>query len=99
MFKPTVTYDGIYYANLDLPLIEKLQEQAAAELTTLLQEPVPELTNLSVQLEVLKGTYDAATNWHKNLKVEKPLYIHLTIDVTDLTKVDVLTIAKKCSKC
>ncbi|MBS4206929.1 DUF3139 domain-containing protein [Bacillus sp. FJAT-50079] len=98
LIKPTVTYDGIYYANLDMPLIEKLQEQAAAELTTLLQEPIPELTNLSVQLEVLKGTYDEATNWHKDLKIEKPLYIHMTMDVAELTKEDVLTAAKTAQK-
>ena len=32
-FKPTVTHDGIYYGNLDIPLIEKLSDEAAVEIS------------------------------------------------------------------
>ncbi|MBS4204581.1 DUF3139 domain-containing protein [Lederbergia citrea] len=88
--KPTVTYDGIYYANLDTPLMEKLSEEAAAELTSVLAEKIPEIKDMYVQIEILKGKYAADTEWKKDLKLEKPMYINLTVDVTNMSKGGIL---------
>ncbi|MBO1003960.1 YfjL-like protein [Pseudogracilibacillus auburnensis] len=88
-FKPTVSYDGIYYANLDLPLMEKLQDEAANEISDALN--MDSIVNIGVQIEVLQGTYDADTQWSKDLQLEKPIYIHLTMDVTNMSKEEVFT--------
>ncbi|MCR2821190.1 YfjL-like protein [Lederbergia panacisoli] len=89
-WKPTVTYDGIYYDNLDLPLMEKLGKEASAELTELLKDKVKRVVEMSVQIEILQGSYSSDTTWSKDLKLEKPIYIHLIVDVTDMSKEDVL---------
>ncbi|MBS4218716.1 hypothetical protein KHA96_10370 [Bacillus sp. FJAT-49711] len=93
-WKPTVTYDGIYYDNLDLPLMDKLGEEASAELTELLTDKVGRVIEMSVQIEVLKGTYSSDTNWSKDLKLEKPIYIHLIVDATNRSKDDVLKMVR-----
>lgn len=89
-FKPTVKYDGIYYANLDIPLMEKLSEEAAFELASVLTEKVPKIVDIYVQLEILQGRYEVKTNWTKDLTLEKPMYIHLIMDVTNMNKEEVL---------
>lgn len=93
--KPSVSYDGIYYANLDEPLIEKLGKEASEEIEKLIIKDVPNLLNVDVQVEVLKGTYDAETKWDKDIKLEKPMYIHITTDAANQTKEDVLATMKQ----
>lgn len=88
-WKPTVTYDGIYYDNLDLPLMEKLEKEAVAEITELLKDQV-KIVDLSIQIEVLQGTYSSDTHWNKDLKLEEPIYIHMIADATNMSKEDVL---------
>ncbi len=97
-FKPTVWTDGIYYANLDEPLIEKFGEQASEEISNLIIKDIPELLKVTVQLEVLKGSYDDSTTWDKNLKIEKPMYIHITTDAKGKTKEDILKSMNKIQK-
>ena len=92
--KPTVTHDGIYYGNLDIPLIEKLADEAAVEISSLLAKHVPKITDIYVRVEVLKGKYEADTVWNKEMKLEKPIGISLTLDVTNLNKDEVLEVAK-----
>ncbi|MBS4196034.1 YfjL-like protein [Lederbergia citri] len=89
-WKPTVTYDGIYYDNLDLPLMEKLEKEAAAEITELLKDKVDRIVEMGVQVEVLQGTYSPDTKWSKDLKLEKPMYLYLIADATNMNKEDVL---------
>ncbi|MBS4200865.1 hypothetical protein KHA93_14610 [Bacillus sp. FJAT-49732] len=89
-WKPTVIYDEIYYDNLDLPLIEKLEKEAISELKELLKDKVKRIVDMSVQIEVLKGTYSLDTHWSKDLKLEKPIYIHLIVDATNMSKEDAL---------
>lgn len=90
---PTVVYDGIYYSNLDEPLMEKLGKEAATEMADLLADKLDVIANIDVQIEVLQGTYDKETTWNKDLVIEKPLYIHITLDSTRASREDVLAAA------
>lgn len=92
--KPTVFWDGIYYSNLDEPLMEKLQNEAANEITELLADKLDVIANVSVQIEVLQGTYDQDVRWSKDLKIEKPLRLHMFLDSTNATREDVLIAAE-----
>ncbi|GIN22466.1 YfjL-like protein [Siminovitchia fordii] len=98
LFMPTVSYDGIYYDHLDEPLIEKWGKEASEEMVNLLKKDVPELLNIDVQVEVLKGKYDTSTQWNKNMKLEKPMYIHMTTDAAGKTKKDIFETMKKIQK-
>jgi len=88
-WKPAVRYDGIYYDNLDQPLIEKLEREAVAEFKELMKDRV-KIVDMGVQIEVLQGTYSSDKKWSKDLKLEKPFHIHLIVDVTNMSKEDVL---------
>ena len=90
LLNPTVTLDGIYYGNLDIPLIERLSEEAEDEITSELTGNVPEITDIYVQIEVLKGKYESDTVWKREMQLEKPIRIILTLDVTNMTKEEVL---------
>ncbi|PIC65288.1 hypothetical protein CSV79_01305 [Sporosarcina sp. P13] len=89
-FGSNIHSDGIYYANQDVKLISKLQKEASEEITNLLQEKVPEVLEVTPQLEVLKGKYPSDANWSKDFKAEKPMYIHITIDSRKFSKEDML---------
>ncbi len=95
---PTVSYDAIYYANLDEPLIEKWGKEASKEINKLLEKDVPELLNVDVQVEVLKGKYNAETKWSKDLKLENPMYIHIITDAAGKTKEDIVQTMKTIQK-
>ena len=69
--------------------MEKLAGEAANEMSDVLN--MDNIVNIDVQIEVLQGTYDSETHWSKDLKLEKPLYIHLTMDVANMNKEDVLS--------
>lgn len=97
-WKPTVTYDGIYYDNLDLPLIEKLETEASKEITDLLEDRVGKVVAVDPQIEVLQGTYSPDTKWSKDLKLEKPISLHLIMDVTNMDKNDVLQAVRSVQK-
>lgn len=90
IFGSTVHSDGIYYANQDEQLIEKLQLEASEEITTLLQDVVPEVLEANPLLEVLKGKYPADTHWSKDFKAEKPMYIHIPVDANEFSKEEML---------
>ncbi|WP_042150296.1 DUF3139 domain-containing protein [Paucisalibacillus sp. EB02] len=89
-----VSYDSIYYANLDQVLIRKLQQEANSELGMLMKSDIPELIEVDVMVEVLKETYPSDTKWDKELNLEKPMYIHITIDAEGLTKESIVEKAK-----
>ncbi|HEY4554524.1 MAG TPA: hypothetical protein VIG80_15130 [Bacillaceae bacterium] len=89
-FKPEVRYDGIYYASLDTPLIEKLEQEAEAEMFARLADKESNLANVDVQLEVLEGTYGSDTKWNKHLKLEKPMYVHIVVDAGGMDKKEML---------
>ncbi|MEK3888685.1 YfjL-like protein [Bacillus sp. FSL K6-3431] len=93
-FKPTITFDGIYYANLDEPLMEKLSREAVDELKSVFHDNGIQIVDMYVQLEISQGKYTGNTIWSKGLQLEKPMYIHLTIDVTNMNKKDVLAAVK-----
>lgn len=85
-----VTYDSIYYANLDQILIRNLESEANMELQQLIKKEIPEMKEVEVMIEVLKGTYPSDTTWDKDLKLEKPMYIHIILNAEDLTKESVV---------
>ncbi|MDR4889510.1 hypothetical protein RGU12_18620 [Fredinandcohnia sp. QZ13] len=89
--KPHVIIDSIYTENLDEPLMEKLSAEAQREITELLKKSVPTVKGMGVSLEVQKGDYDLNTTWSKDMKLEKPISIHIVLDSTQSTKEDVLT--------
>ncbi|CAM4183068.1 YfjL-like protein [Lederbergia lenta] len=89
-FRPKVTYDGIYYANLDEPLMERISNEASADLTTVLNEAGIKTVNIDVQLEILQGKYDKGIEWSNELEFENPMYIHLIIDATNMNKEEML---------
>lgn len=93
---PEVSYDGIYYANLDIPLMEKLQEEAAEEIYAELNRD--HIIHIGVEIQVLQGTYSSTTSWSKDLKIEKPLYLSITMDVANLSKEDVLNEVRSIKK-
>ena len=94
LFKPKVTYDEIYYANLDQPLIEKWQEEAAIELDEIFQD-IKGIVHINIQLEVQKGSYSLDTNWNKDLQLEKPIYIDILMDASQLPKKELLVAEMK----
>lgn len=87
--KPKVTFDGIYYANLDEPLMNKLGNEASGEIMDLLKKEVPEIVNVDVQLEILKGNLDSDAKWSKTVPLEKPMYIHITTNAAGKTKKEI----------
>lgn len=93
-FKPKVTNDGIYYANLDQDLIQKFSEQATTELTQLLEEKNITIIDAYIYLEVSEGDEDEQTNWHKELSQTYPMRIELFIDVSQIEVEKFLEIAK-----
>lgn len=93
-FKPTVIWDGIYYSNLDEPLIEKLEKEASDEITALLAKKVDSIVRIHVRIEILKGTYEQNTDWNKDLTLERPLSMHITLDATNDSEEGVLTTTK-----
>lgn len=93
-FKPTVAFDEIYMDNLDEPLMEKLGNEAAAELQTVFKD-VNSIVTINVRIEVLKGTYDTSINWSKDLKIEKPIYIDILMDAGNMPREQLLEEMKK----
>lgn len=89
-FGSMIQSDGIYYANQDEVLIDRLQKEAGEELLKFLQEKVPYVREVRPLLEVLKGKYSADTKWSKAFKPEKPMYIHIMIDSRELSKEQML---------
>ncbi|RFB15008.1 hypothetical protein DZB84_13945 [Bacillus sp. HNG] len=89
--KPYVNLDSIYTENLDEPVMEKLSAEAQTEITELLKQSVPTVKGMGVSLEVQKGDYDLNTTWSKDMKLEKPIIMHIVLDSTQSTKEDVLT--------
>ena len=95
--KMTVGQDGIYNDNLDESLMEKLGNEASSELETALKMEGVDIIDITVQMEILKGTYDDVT-WEPDLKTEEPIVVHITIDAEDKTNDDILKIAKHYQK-
>lgn len=93
-FRPTVSYDEIYYANLDEPLIEKWEKEAAVEIQDIFQD-IKGVVRTNVQIEVLKGSYDPETDWNKDLQLEKPMYIDVLMDAGQLSKRELVEEMKK----
>ncbi|GKS12146.1 hypothetical protein YDYSY3_31460 [Paenibacillus chitinolyticus] len=83
---PKVRVDGIRSANLDMPLMERLSGEAAAELQTAFARRVPEVREVTVQLEVVKGQLAENAAWTPSLKLDEPLYIHVVTDAAGASK-------------
>ena len=77
IFNTKVHYDGIYYANQDTRLIKKYEKEAVEELSSLLSKDVPEIIEVNVQMEILKGKYEIESVWNKEFAPEKPMYIYI----------------------
>ncbi|MFB7816946.1 hypothetical protein ACFC0X_22560 [Paenibacillus chitinolyticus] len=83
---PKVKVDGIRSANLDMPLMERLSGEAAAELRAAFARRVPAIREVTVQLEVVKGQLAENAAWTSSLKLDEPLYIHVVTDAAGASK-------------
>ncbi|MGY3714768.1 YfjL-like protein [Sutcliffiella cohnii] len=86
--QPEVTGDGVRFASLDIPLMERLSKEAAEEIYLLLKDEIESVRAVDVQLEVLQGSEEV--KWHKDFPLEKPIYIHIVIDATNFGKEEML---------
>ncbi|WP_078556228.1 hypothetical protein [Bacillus alkalicellulosilyticus] len=86
-FKPTVMIDGIYTENLDYEAMERLSQEAASDIQSiLLENNVSSVHSVDVQLEILKGEYSSEQPWSKQMELEKPFSMHMFLDVTNREK-------------
>ena len=90
IFNTKVHYDGIYYANQDTRLIKKYEKKAVENLNNLLIKDVPEINEVNVQMEILKGKYDIESVWSREFAPEKPMNIYIAIDSRKLSKQEFL---------
>lgn len=86
VFGTKVEYDGYYYENQDTKLIEKLSMEFNEFLVSKIESNLPEIIDIGVRMEVLKGKYSADTTWTKDFKPGKPLEIDMTIDSSEQSK-------------
>ncbi|HLS35523.1 MAG TPA: hypothetical protein VK061_04755 [Bacillota bacterium] len=98
IFGTKVHYDGIYFENLDQPLMNKFEREANKEILEKLQLGIPDVREVQVTIEVLEGTYDWNTKWHKDLELEEPLSIWVAIDGENKTEDDIVEIGKIMQK-
>lgn len=94
-FNPTVSWDGIYYENLDHEMANRLSKQAHQEISPLLSEKMDTIHLVEIQLEVLKGKFEDDVKWSKELALDKPMEIFVQLDSTEQTKEDFLSAARK----
>ncbi|MGG3800684.1 hypothetical protein [Metabacillus fastidiosus] len=87
---PVVDMDGIYTGNLDEKLMEKLGKEAAEEIKSTLSKKVKSVHSVEVWLQVQKDDFPSDTNWSKEMKLEKPMGMHIVLDATNAMKKDVL---------
>lgn len=90
----TVTHDGIYYDRLDEKLMEKLGNEASESIWELIEADVPELYEITVQLEVLAGMYDEDTVWTPEFEPEQPMHVNIVIRANQLSKERLLDLTK-----
>jgi hypothetical protein len=91
---PEVKWDGIYYANLDEPLANRLTQEAENEILPMLEEQIQNIHHFEVQIEVLKGTFEEDVKWSKDLALEKPMELFVQLDSTEQTKEEFYSTAK-----
>lgn len=92
---PEVYRDGIYEANLDTELMEKIGKEAEEEIQALLAKDVKTLHSVYVYVEFLKGTFPPDTHWNKSMKLEKPIKMHIYLNATHATKEQIFEDTKK----
>ncbi len=85
---PKVRYDEIYYSRIDEELCDRLSKEAAAELSLILNKEIPNIKNLYVLVEVLKGQLPSNTAWSKDLVLAKPISLDLVFDSSKENKED-----------
>lgn len=94
-FKPTVSWDGIYYENLDEQLASRLSEEAQQEISQLLSPKIDTLYLVDIGIEVLEGTFEDDIKWSQELPLDKPIEIFIQFDSSEQTKEDFFSAAKK----
>lgn len=86
--KLKVSWDGIYYDNLDQQMANHLSKQIHEELYPLLTSEIDSIHRLEIQLEVLEGKFADNVSWSKELVLDKPMAIYIQFDSTEQTKED-----------
>ncbi|MFN2747848.1 hypothetical protein ACINLE_20480 [Bacillus sp. z60-18] len=92
---PEITFDGIREANLNKPLMERLGEEAANELKTVLSKQVKNVAAVDVYVEVLKGRLPEDAKWGKDIKLDQPMQIDIVLDAENADQQSVFSAAKK----
>ncbi|MEG2289323.1 MAG: hypothetical protein RSA29_03940 [Clostridium sp.] len=94
-FKPKVSWDKIRYARRDEILCGKLSYEASLEIETLLKSKIPNVFNAGGNIEVIKGQHPNYTNWSKDIILDKPMDIYVTLDSSAETAEDCVNTSTK----
>lgn len=97
-FNPTVSWDGVYYENLDQQLADRLSQQAEEEILPLLSSEIDTIHLVDIHIEVLKGKFADDIKWSKELALEKPIEVFVQLNSSDQSKEDFLSVAEKVKR-
>jgi len=86
--RPRVRYDEIRSARRDEILCKTLSYQASLEIEELLKSEIPNLVNVWGSVEVIKGQLPSDTSWSKDIILDEPIYIDITLDSSNETAED-----------
>lgn len=84
-FNPKVRYDAIRYARLDEKLSQRLSEEACSEIFSDLQKTLSNLKAIEANVEILKFSMNENISWSKDLKLDRPISLHIVTDATTQT--------------
>lgn len=87
--------DGIFFDTLDVELNAKFEKEARDIINERSAGEIPEIRELEVDIYVLKDKYEPNQTWDTHIEMDKPMFIQMTIDGSDLSKRDILDVAKK----
>lgn len=94
LIHPKVYEDGLYQANLDQPLMNRLGKEAGAEVKQLLSSHLKNVNGVDAYVEVTKGKLPEDVKWNKNLKLNQPVGINVYLNSAGQTKQQFLQEAK-----
>lgn len=93
-WNPRVSIDPIRESRIDRALSEKFNKEADLEMRKVLLPFVPSIKEVSTNIEVFKGEYTSDTVWNKSFKLDRPLNLHIILEVKNESKEDMLKIAE-----
>lgn len=83
---PKVNEDGLYEANLDQPLMNRLGKEAGTEVEQVLSSHLNNLRGVDAAVEVTKGKFPEDVKWSKQLPLNQPFGINVYLDSAGQSK-------------